>query len=208
MPPRSIDCLLQDITFAINQGLGPRDLLPMLADLIRQAPRDSQASRFARLNLATLVLDSEPFRAASLAHRMTRENQHDDQAFGVLGMALSFLGHHRAAARAYRQAVRLAPSHPGHSHNLGHLLDVAFQRPHDALNYLKRAFMAEPRIPEIASSYAHALARAGQVELARHMLHTATGDDSNQVERTIQGWLDRSETSSEEKSPALGPPGH
>src|SRR6266487_1593279 len=49
----------------------------------------------------------------------------------------------------------------------GHLLDVALGRPNDAVGLLAEAYKREPKEPEIASSYAHALARAGKLAQAK-----------------------------------------
>ena len=53
------------------------------------------------------------------------------------------------------------------------MLDVALDRPHDALAHLERAYRFSPEEGEIASSYAHALLRSGQIEKALHMLRVA-----------------------------------
>jgi predicted Zn-dependent protease len=49
-------------------------------------------------------------------------------------------------------------------------LDVALNRPHDALPHLERAHRFSPGEGEIASSYAHALLRSGQLQKAEQML--------------------------------------
>ena len=60
-----------------------------------------------------------------------------------------------------------------YEHNLGHVLDVALNRPHDALPHLERAHRDLPEESEIASSYAHALLRSGQLDKARKLLARA-----------------------------------
>ena len=141
--------------------LDPEEILPLLARLARAAPPE-----------ATLDLRAPPprrarGRARSVARGAVRPAGHrlrpdDDGAWAVLGLAQSLLGHYRFAARAYERALSLAPNNPWYAHNLGHLYDVALDRPADALPLLERATSAQPNEADIAASYAHALARAGK----------------------------------------------
>ena len=48
---------------------------------------------------------------------------------------------------------------------------------------------ALPDEEEIASSYAHALARAGQPAHARAVLKSAFGGHSSKVDQTLSAWL-------------------
>lgn len=176
---------LRDIEWALQQQLEPRELVRMLEKLLAEAAPGSTEESFATLKLAELLVATEPWRAAVLAKRslVAGERAH---AWAVLGLAQSALGHFRASIRAYRRALLLVPENPWYCHNLGHLLDVAFNRPSDALVYLERAYAGQPAEPEIASSLAHALARTGQVERARVLLTRATGSD-----QVARDWLER-----------------
>ncbi|HEY6724027.1 MAG TPA: tetratricopeptide repeat protein, partial [Polyangiaceae bacterium] len=98
-------------------------------------------------------------------------------------------GNYRSAAAAYRKAMLLAPHFPMCAHNLGHLLDVALNRPGDALKYLEQAYTAFPNEPEIGSSYAHALVRAGQHSRAKTVLSDALDGDTSAAERLLAEWL-------------------
>lgn len=188
MATRTVERLLVDVNFALERGLGARDLVPMLTRLVRCAPAGSDVSRFARLQLARQLVESEPFKAATLARSVLAETE-DDEAYGLLGLALTVLGHYRAAAKAYRHACRLHPSHPGHAHNLGHLLDAAFGSPQRGMLWLERAFRAAPDVSQIASSYAHALVRVGRIDQAKTVLTRHAGLDRDQVEGTVAQWL-------------------
>jgi Flp pilus assembly protein TadD len=188
MPQRTVERLLADVHFALEKGLGTRDLIPMLTSLMQSAPVGSEVSRFARLQLGRQLLQTDPFRAASLARAVNAERE-DDEALGLLGLALTLLGHFRAAAKAYRRACQLAPNHPGHPHNLGHLMDVALNRPENAVSWLKRSRHLAPDVPEIASSLAHALLRVGKVAEARHILVTGGALDAQTAEQTVNAWL-------------------
>lgn len=188
MAGRSVECLLADVAFALEQGLGPRDLLPMLKKLVHQAQPGSVESRFARLCLARHLLDSEPFRAARYCRALTHEEPTNDEAWGLYGVSLTVLGHFRAAKKALVQACRLAPEHPGHAHNLGHLLDLGFNEPEASLPWLRRAFAGAKDVPGIASSYAHALSRTGHLARARELLCSHGGMDAKTAAATLEEW--------------------
>lgn len=188
MATRTVERLLVDVNFALERGLGPRDLVPMLNRLMRCAPAGSEVSRFARLQLGRQLVESQPFKAATLARSIISETE-DDEAYGLLGLAMTVLGHYRSAAKAYRRAFCLQPSHPGHAHNLGHLLDAAFGDPHRGMPWLEQAFRGAPDVPQIASSYAHALVRVGRIERARNILLEHAGLSANDADTTIDGWL-------------------
>lgn len=188
MAQRSLEQLAEDVQFALSRGLGARDLVPMLGQLVGLAPADSDVGRFARIQLGLQVIESNPFRAVALARSVTSQCQ-DDEAFGLLGLALTLLGCFRAAAKAHRRACEIAPDHPGHLHNLGHLLDAALGRPREGLPWLRLAFRQAPDVPGIASSYAHSLVRVGRVDEARNLLHRHVHLDEQLVESTLRQWL-------------------
>lgn len=169
MPRRAVERLVSDVSWAISRGLPKRDLLAMLKRLIAEAPAGSAEQDFAKLELSELSVGDEPFRAARLALDVLKGGP-EPRAYGVLGIAHSMLGNFRAARRAYEQAVALEPDHPAYRHNLGHLLDVAFERPREALRHLAVARRARPDEPAIVTSEAHALARSGQAARAFDLL--------------------------------------
>lgn len=163
-----------NVRWALANGLGRRDLIPMLERLREHADHGSEASVFARLELAELIMEHNPFRAARLAREVLGiESSH--RAWGLLGLAHTLLGNYRSARRAYGKALALSPESIAYTHNLGHLLDLAFDAPRAALPLLQAAHRAEPDEPEIAGSYAHALLRAGQPDRARRVLERALG---------------------------------
>lgn len=112
----------------------------------------------------------------------------DDQTWATLGIAQSLLGNFRAARAAYRRGLQLAPASVCCLHNLGHLLDIAFERPREALRYLRAAHLAEPDEPEIAASLAHALGRTGQLEQARRLLARALRSTEDEADRVLADW--------------------
>ena len=190
MPPRSLEYLLDDVAFALREGLGPNDLIPMLEHLVEVAPRGSEASQFGQLHLAELMVSIQPFRAASLA-RVVAVHCASDRAWGIVGLALTVMGHYRAAVKAFRLAVRLAPRHAGHLHNLGHVLDVGLGQPDIAVRYLELAHGSEPTVREIASSLAHAVALGGDRTRALAILQQGVGMNQAVACTTVDLWLSR-----------------
>ncbi len=171
-PSPDLERMLTDVEWAISKHFAARDLVPMLENLVRAAPAASEAAYFAKLRLSELIVGDAPFRAARLARDVLVRGE-SDRAWAVLGLAHTLLGNYRVAARSYRRALALFPDCGVYEHNLGHVLDVALNRPQDALAHLERAHRDLPEESEIASSYAHALLRSGQLDKARKLLARA-----------------------------------
>ncbi len=189
MPRGAVETLVSDVSWAISRGLPKRDLLAMLRRLIATAEPGSPEQDFAKLELSELLVGDEPFRAARLALDVLKGGP-EPRAFGVLGIAHSMLGNFRAARRAYEQAVALEPEHPAYRHNLGHLLDIAFGRPKEALRHLAVARRVRPDEPAIVTSEAHALAKSGQRARATTLLVQALGWSALEAEERIAEWLE------------------
>jgi Flp pilus assembly protein TadD len=139
-------------------------------------------------NRARRLVSDQPWRAARLAAEALRQGT-DEETHVTLGIALTVLGHYRAARAAYRRGLAHHPASVSILHNLGHLLDVAFERPDAALPYLRAANALLPGEPELAASYAHALGRVGQVERARSVLREALGVADGRADRLLDEWL-------------------
>jgi Flp pilus assembly protein TadD len=183
--------LKRNIEWALRHAFEERDVLPMVEALARSAERGSRDWVFAHRQLAELVVEKQPWRAAIAARLVARFAPDDDGARALQGLALTLLGHYQCAVRAYRSALAIAPDNPWYAHNLGHLLDVALNRPHESLGLLRRAFLAEPH-PEIASSLAHALARTGRVDEAKKVLSQALeGSRPTPDQAALLEWLDQ-----------------
>lgn len=186
--PLELERLVGDVKWAKAHRFPPRELAAMLKRLVAAAPEGSAERRFARLELAEMLVEKDAWLAARLASEVLRDGA-EARAYAVLGIAHSLLGHYRAARSAYSKALELEPGAPAHEHNLGHLLDVGFDRPLSALPHLQRAHAALPDEPEIASSLAHALLRVGRRAEAERLLLRALGD-AERVTRTISSWLE------------------
>lgn len=180
--------LLHDVGWAMEHGLPARELIPMLKKLVAHAPEGSHASLFGMRELAKLMLPRDAWQAARLARSVLRHGD-DYEAWSVLGVALSVLGHYRAAAHAHRAALAIEPGCPIAAHNLGHMLDAGLDQPARAIHHLLRAHRARPHDEEIAGSYAHALARVGRREEAVAVLGPHLPGGAREADSRIDVWL-------------------
>jgi tetratricopeptide (TPR) repeat protein len=198
---------------ALRRALDPSDVLPMLHRLARTAAPGSEERVFAHRQLAELLAEKNPWRAAIYAKRVVTERPDDDRGWALLGLSQTLLGHYRFAVSAYQKALACAPKNPWYAHNLGHLLDVALDRAHEAVQWLRSAYKeagglgstAHTASGDIAASFAHALARAGKVKQARQVLLKAkkAGLSSREHDALLE-WLDRGAPADED---AGGPAG-
>jgi predicted Zn-dependent protease len=198
--PVNVDRLQSNIAWAVAHGLGARDLIPMLERLIAHASAGSECRIAAERQLAELIVESSPWRAAVLT-RGVLKHKDDDRAWALYGLAQTLLGNHRAARSAYVRALVRAPGCASYAHNLGHLIDVAFEQPREALRWLKQAHGAAPAEEEIAASYAHALVRCDQVPQATAVLERVF-KSREQATKLIGRWLGRASRGPSSPSPA------
>jgi tetratricopeptide (TPR) repeat protein len=187
--PVNVERLQSNIAWAVAHGLGARDLIPMLERLIEHAAVGSDCRVAAERQLAELIVETAPWRAAVLTRDVLRHKD-DDRAWALYGLAHTLLGNHRSARSAYMRALARSPGCASYAHNLGHLIDVAFEQPREALRWLKQAHGAAPAEEEIAASYAHALVRTEQVPQALAVLERVFKSRARS-EKLIARWLDR-----------------
>lgn len=181
--------LAKNVEYALRNAFSADDLLPMVETLARVAEKGSPTWAFAQQKLAELLVERDPWRAAIAARACCRLCPDEHAAHGLLALALTMLGHYRAAERAYRDALRIAPDEPRYAHNLGHMLDMALGRPREAVPLLRRAFRREPHV-EIAASLAHALGRTGRAAEGLTILRRAlTGDTPSRDQAALLDWL-------------------
>jgi len=183
--------LRQEIERALRHAFDPADVLPRLARLARLAPPASDDGIFAHRQLAELLVERHPWRAALYARRALVHRRDDDRAWAVLAFCQTLLGNFRAAASAYNRAIACAPANPWYAHNLGHLLDVALGEPKAALRWLRTAYDAKGDNSEIVASYTHALARAGELDLARQVLDRALERFESRELTALLRWLEQ-----------------
>jgi len=191
--------LRAEIERALRRAFDPADVLPRLARLARLASPSSDDGIFAHRQLAELLVERHPWRAAIYAKKALEHGKTDDRSWAILAFGQTLLGNYRCAASAYKQAIACAPANPWYAHNLGHLLDVALGAPQRALPWLKSAYGAKGDNSEIVASYVHALARAGKTGEARGVLERALHRfDSRELEALLR-WLDQGAPSRRER---------
>ena len=185
-----LERLRREIDRGLRDQADPESLLPLLARLARSAPAESEPWLYAHRHLAELGVEHDPWRAALFARRVLAVCPDDDGAWADLGLSHSLLGNYRCAARAYEKALSICPENPWYAHNLGHLYDVALDRPGDALPLLERATRTEAGEADIAASYAHALARCNKLGLAKRVLKRAIRHGATADQMALWRWLD------------------
>ncbi len=183
--------LRREVESALAGASDPGEVLPLLHRLARTAPPGGADSLYANLHLAELLVEKNPWRAALHARRVTATLPSEDRAWAVLGLCQTLLGNYRSAASAYLRALDAAPSNPWYAHNLGHLVDVALGRPEEAIAWLRAAYEGAEENPEIAVSFAHALARVGSIEEAKKVLAKAMDGGASREQAALLRWLEQ-----------------
>ncbi len=178
---------------AIASEQGRRVIVPLLERLVSIAPDGSPASLFAHRHLAEYRVEEHPWRALLSLRKVAAAQPDDDVVHALMGLAQALLSNFRAAIEAYRRALALAPRNPWYHHNLGHLLDVALERPDQALKHLELAHKATaPNDPEIAASLAHCLARLGKLDQARVLATSAIAAAPRSADhKRLLEWIDQ-----------------
>jgi tetratricopeptide (TPR) repeat protein len=181
--------LRRDVELALS-GPDPLRVLPLLHRLAARAEDGSDECVFAHRQLAEVLLDRDPWRAALHARRVVRMRAEDDRAWAALGLSQSLLGNHQYASRALVRALALSPDNPWYAHNLGHTLDVALDKPREALVHLRRAYAKSSKNVDVATSLAHALARCGKTRAAKALLQRAMKQSPSPERRALMKWID------------------
>jgi tetratricopeptide (TPR) repeat protein len=182
--------LRQDVEWALRSALDPSDVLPLLHRLGRTAEPGSEESIYAHRQVAELLVERHPWRAALHARKVLSWIPEDDRAWAVLGLCQTLLGHYRFAATAYHRALTASPKNPWYAHNLGHLIDVALGRAGEATAFLRSAYEGASDNREIASSFAHALARAGKLAEAKKVLARSMKRGPSREQSALWKWLE------------------
>ncbi len=194
MPHRNsndeIGWLERELEAARAAGIDDEELLALLGRIARLATPGDATWISAFRQLAELGVEHDPWRAALYARKVLTYLPQDDAAWAVMGLAQSLLRNYRYAAFAYERALQTAPDNPFYLHNLGHLYDVALDRPRDALPLLSRALEVKRDEADIAASYAHALARCGKRALAKRILARAIRHGATADQKELFRWLE------------------
>jgi len=205
MSETSVDTLRRRAEVALEKDERGTDAERLLERLVQLANEESEHAIFAHRHLAELRLERHPWRAALHLRKVIAASPNDDVPHALMGLCQALLGNYRAAVGAYRRALSEAPQTPWYHHNLGHLLDVAIDQPEAALNHLELAHRLEPDHDEIAASYAHCLARVGQLDgaltLARIAFQLAP---RNRDHARLVSWIERGAPPGEKAAPNEG----
>ena len=183
--------LREDVECAMRRALDPGEVLPLLHRLVKAAPPASEESVFAHRQMAELLVERHPWRASLYARKVLSWSDDDERAWAILGLCQTLLGHYQYAAKAYRRAHVISPENPWYAHNLGHLLDVALGRPREAITFLRAAHQRAQSHKEIIASYAHALARAGELETAKQVLVPVMRKGSSREHAALAKWIEQ-----------------
>jgi hypothetical protein len=197
--------LRREVEWALRRALDPSDVLPMLHRLTRTAARGTEESLFAHQKLAELLIERHPWRATLHAKRVLAALPDDERAWAVLAACQAMLGNYKYAVSGYQRALESSPTNPSYAHNLGHLLDVALDRPGDAVPWLRMAHEGRSDSPEITASYAHALARTGDMAEAKRVLGGAKLRGAPREHVAMWKWLQKG-APAERALPPLRPP--
>ncbi len=163
---------------------------PLLERILEVAPDESPAALFAHRHLAEYRIEDHPWRALLHLRSLVRAGRADDAVHALAGLAHALLGNYLAAVASYRRAVALEPKNPWYRHNLGHLLDVALDRPGDAHRHLEAAAAAAAGDAEITASLAHCLARLGQRARAEALaVEAAAAAPGSADHEELLGWI-------------------
>jgi tetratricopeptide (TPR) repeat protein len=185
-----LDVLRSRAETAIRRGKPADEIRPVLERMLSLAREGSDEALFAHRHLAELLIEEHPWRAA-LHLRAVSSLVDDDVVHALMGLCQALLGNFQSAVAAYRRALTRAPRNPWYHHNLGHLLDVALDRPDDAERHLRMAHRMEPHEHEITASLAHCLARRGEVDEARTLADEAVRAAPRSADhRALLKWIE------------------
>src|SRR3984957_15041234 len=96
--------LRRQIEWTLARAVDPSDVLPMLHRLVRVADDGSDDNLFANLQLAELLVERDPWRAALFARRVLGHRPEDDRGWATLALCQTLLRHHQFAGIAYPHA--------------------------------------------------------------------------------------------------------
>jgi tetratricopeptide (TPR) repeat protein len=190
--PSELDRLRARIDDALRRERPRGEVMPLLTRLLASAGDHGELFVYAHRHMAELLIADEPWQSALHLRHVIKAGAADDTAHALMGLCQALLGNFDSAVFQYERALALEPQNAWYHHNLGHLLDVALNRPETAARHLRWAHEAHPMEDEVTASLAHCLARIGQLEeaeaLAQEALDLAPDHESH---GSLLTWIKR-----------------
>ncbi|MEM9189969.1 MAG: tetratricopeptide repeat protein [Myxococcota bacterium] len=200
----SPDALRRAVERAMRRGEPVEVVRRRLESLIEVAEPGSDHSFFGHRQLAEILIEEHPWKAALHLREVAKVCSDDDVVHALMGLCQALLGNFMSAVAAYRRALHVAPRNPWYHHNLGHLLDVALSKPQDAERHLRAAHRMEPLEHEITASLAHCLARLDELKEAQELMEEAVAAaPENEDHRSLLEWIE--DGAPEQSGPRRGP---
>jgi Flp pilus assembly protein TadD len=190
--PNELDRLRARIDDALRRERPRAEVMPLLSRLLASAGDHGELFVYAHRHMAELLIADEPWQAALHLRKVIRAGAADDTAHALMGLCQALLGNFDSAVYQYERALMLEPANAWYHHNLGHLLDVALNRPQAAAMHLRWAHDAHPMEDEVTASLAHCLARLGELEQAQALAHEALDlAPDHESHGSLLGWIKR-----------------
>ncbi len=146
---------------------------------------------FAHRQLAEVLLERDPWRAALHARRVVHMRPEDDRAWAALGLSQSLLGNHQYASRALARALARSPDNPWYAHNLGHTLDVALDKPREAVRSSSPRVRAQREERGRRDRRSPTRSRApGETRAAQALLARVIKESPSPERRALMRWID------------------
>lgn len=190
--PSELDRLRARIDDALRRERPRSEVMPLLERLLASAKDQGELFVYAHRHMAELLIADEPWQSALHLRQVIKAGFGDDTAHALMGLCQALLGNFDSAVYQYERALALEPHNAWYHHNLGHLLDVALNRPEAAVRHLRWAHESHPMEDEVTASLAHCLARVGQLAeaeaLAQEALELSPDHESH---GSLLSWIKR-----------------
>jgi tetratricopeptide (TPR) repeat protein len=188
--PRDAETLRARIDDALRRERPRHEVEPLLLQLLTLASDNRELYVYAHRHLAEIWIEEQPWRAALHLRRVMRAGAASDTTHALMGLCQALLGNYNSAVVHYERALSLEPANAWYHHNLGHLLDVALDRPQRALPHLRSAHTSQPMEDEVTASLAHCLARLGALDEAEQLAREALDLDPDQkTHASLLAWI-------------------
>jgi Flp pilus assembly protein TadD len=190
--PSNLERLRARIDDALRRERPRTEVMPLLARLLSSAGDAGELFVYAHRHMAELLIADEPWQSALHLRQVIKAGAADDTAHALMGLCQALLGNFDSAVYQYERALALESHNAWYHHNLGHLLDVALNRPEAAAKHLRWAHDAHPMEDEVTASLAHCLARVGQLQEAEALAQEAVDlAPDHESHGSLLNWIKR-----------------